>query len=446
MKTHHIGSMLLALLAFSTSAVHAVLIETVTVGNPGNGPDHDYHIEPIHQGTVDGGRGAVAYAYEIGKYEVTNAEYAEFLNAVAGEDTHALYRTSMSSVVRGGILRNGSSGNYTYTVKPNMGNKPVNYVSFWDAARFTNWLHNGQPIGAQDNSTTEDGAYTLGGVTNPDNLSIFRNVGANWFVPDENEWYKAAYYQPASQGGDSDSYWMFPTASNVQPIRATANTVGDISNPGANVANYLNFANWNGTADGNVTTAGSAGPMSESYYGTADQAGNVWEWYETIVLGSINIPDEDGRGVWGGSWANNPGNFRADHNIHHFTAPWERARIGFRVARYAQESSFAADFDLDDNVDGNDLTDPRLGWTARFGIDLDGSDFLSWQRQFGNSINASSSESVAVPEPSSGILLVGLAAIATLVRLRPKLEIGRFTEDQGILPDCRQRWSLAEPL
>ncbi len=44
---------------------------------------------------------------------------------------------------------------------------PVNFVSFWDGLRFANWLHNGQPTGAQGNSTTEDGAYTLtaGGIT-----------------------------------------------------------------------------------------------------------------------------------------------------------------------------------------------------------------------------------------------------------------------------------------
>lgn len=52
--------------------------------------------------------------------------------------------------------------------------------------------------------------------------------------------------------------------------------MGDISNPGANVANYGNGADWNGLV-GNVTTVGSAGPLSYSFYGTADQAGNVFE-------------------------------------------------------------------------------------------------------------------------------------------------------------------------
>jgi len=404
MKFERILLTLVAVFAFSASTAHALSVNTVTVGNPGNAEDHDYHIDPLRQGPNDGGRGAVAYTYEIGKYEVTNAEYTEFLNAVAATDVHELYRTSMNGSIHGGITRSGTSGSYTYGVKPNMGNKPVNLVTFWDTTRFVNWLHNGQPTGAQDNSTTEDGTYTLGGVTNPDNLSVFRNVGSKWFIPDENEWYKAAFHQPASQGGDSDDYWMFPTASNVQPIQATANSVGDISNTEPNVANYGKFTNWNGTAIGNVTTVGSAGPLSESYYGTADQAGNVFEGYETIVFASVNYRDQDGRGIWGASFEHNPSNFRADHNVHHFPATHERYVYGFRVARYAQESAFAADFDLDNDVDVDDLNDPVLGWEARYGIDLDGSDFLMWQRQLGSGIDPLSSASVAVPEPSSWLL------------------------------------------
>ena len=61
----------------------------------------------------------------------------------------------------GGITRSGGSGSYTYSAIAGRGNMPVNFVSFYDALRFANWLHNGQPTGAQDNTTTEDGAYTI---------------------------------------------------------------------------------------------------------------------------------------------------------------------------------------------------------------------------------------------------------------------------------------------
>ena len=71
----------------------------------------------------------------------------------------------------------------------------------------------------------------------------------------------------------------------------TAGANGDISNPGANVANYNYGANWN-NLDGNLTTVGST--LSDSYYGTFDQGGNVLEWNDSIRSGST-------RGLRGGS-------------------------------------------------------------------------------------------------------------------------------------------------
>ena len=70
----------------------------------------------------------------------------------------------MGSDARGGITQSGVSGSFTYAVKPNMGDKPVNFVSFNDAMRFANWLHNGQPTGIQNAASTETGAYTITGA------------------------------------------------------------------------------------------------------------------------------------------------------------------------------------------------------------------------------------------------------------------------------------------
>ena len=87
----------------------------------------------------------------------------------------------------GGITRAGSPDSYTYSVMPGRGNMPVNCVSFWDACRFANWLHNGQ--GAGD---TETGAYSL------TDTPVTRNTGWQWAVTSEDEWYKAAYYDGGS--------------------------------------------------------------------------------------------------------------------------------------------------------------------------------------------------------------------------------------------------------
>jgi len=292
-----------------------ITIDTVHVGNLGNANDST-------------GFGAVGYDYRIGTTEVTNAQYAAFLNEKAKSNPLGLYNPNMGSSARGGITRSGVSGSYTYAPKTNMGDKPVNYVSWYDSIRFANWLHNGQGLG-----DTETGAYTLlGGTATPINgLSITRNVGATWFLTSEDEWYKAAYYQPTADGGDADNYWLYPTKSNTDPTLATADSVGNISNPGTNVVNYFRGADWNGQ-DGNVTTVGSAVPLSESFYGTSDQGGNVWEWNEALISGSF-------RGLRGASWFNDVFSLQSSLRVNNIDPAVESERYGFRVATVPEPST-----------------------------------------------------------------------------------------------------------
>ncbi len=216
----------------------------------------------------------MAETFRISQFEVTNAQYAEFLTAKAADDPLGLYNPFMGSDAAGGITRTGSSGTFTYSVKPGFENKPVNFVSFYDSLRFTNWLNNGQ--GSAD---TETGAYTLlGGTAIPSSgPTVLRNPGANIFLPSENEWYKAAYWDPGTQ-----SFLDFPAGSNDPTVCAA---------PGAtpNTAN-CDFAVGNVTDVGAFT--GSASPN-----GTFDQGGNVWEWNEEIVLGSLRGVRGGGRGT-----------------------------------------------------------------------------------------------------------------------------------------------------
>jgi hypothetical protein len=130
------------------------------------------------------GYGKVSYDYYISKYPITNSQYATFLQAIANPDLYGAYYISMySNTSRGGI-------NTDYTIKTNMGNKPVNYISWFRAARFVNWLCNNMPTGAQDLTTTEDGAYTLNGASSG---IITKNTPSSFWIPTEDEWYKAAY-------------------------------------------------------------------------------------------------------------------------------------------------------------------------------------------------------------------------------------------------------------
>ena len=302
----------LAGIALSTPAFAVVSIDYVTVGNAVNAAD-------AATGSL---YGAVGYEYQIGKYEVTNAQYTEFLNTAdpSGANANGIYNGNMGSDIRGGItFTSGAASGAKYTIRTSMGNKPVNFVSWYDAARFTNWMHNGQGSGS-----TETGAYTLTGSTG----LIPKNVGATVWLPSENEWYKAAYYDP-TLNSNAGGYWAHATQSNTAPTVAAANATGDISNPGANVANYGRGADWN-SQNGNVTTVGSAGALAESYFGTADQAGNVWEWNDA-VLGSSRV-------LRGGSWNTNSVFLPASYR--YVNSPtFEANYVGFRVASVPEPSA-----------------------------------------------------------------------------------------------------------
>jgi sulfatase modifying factor 1 len=120
---------LISLLA--TSPAVAVTIATVPVGSPGNLPD------PAN--FAQGQFGAVPYRYNIGTYDVTNAQYAEFLNAKASTaDPFGLWNSKMAPPgFASGISRNGS-GPFTYSVEPGYENKPMVYETWIDAIRFVN--------------------------------------------------------------------------------------------------------------------------------------------------------------------------------------------------------------------------------------------------------------------------------------------------------------------
>jgi formylglycine-generating enzyme len=278
-KLKHLNAMLKRQLAAARPSppTPAAFIEMVTVGNAGNAADSTTY-------------GAVPYEYSIGKYEVTLAQYTVFLSAVAATDSFSLYNVSMATDLNGaGITQSGSSGSFTYSVIGD-GARPVTYVSWFDAARFCNWLHNGRPSGAQTAATTENGAYPLNGAIT--GVTITRQWGAKFWIPSEDEWYKAAYHQPTGQLGDVDDYWLYPTKSNALP----GNTIGASANH-ANFFTSVFSVTQSGSFDSNqnyLTAVGSY-PGSASFYGTFDQGGNVFEWNDAVISGSF-------RGLRGGSW------------------------------------------------------------------------------------------------------------------------------------------------
>jgi sulfatase modifying factor 1 len=284
----------------------AITIQTVPVGDLGNpsGPE---------------GYGSVNYAYNIGEYDVTSSQYTAFLNAVAQSDPMALYNSAMAGTSAGdpGIIQSGTSGSYSYSVVAGRGNYPVSEVSFWDATRFANWLDNGQPTGSEGAGTTETGSYTLTPSAIANN-TVTRNAGATWAVPTEDEWFKAAYYDP-NITDSSLPYWEFPTQG--VPLSVA-------------VANYEPMG---GGGVGDTTPVGSY--PYPSYFGTYDQGGNVFQWNENIFTSTV-------RGIRGGSWAAVPTAdggepYLASDGVDSNQDPSSiRPIIGFRVVEVPEPASF----------------------------------------------------------------------------------------------------------
>jgi sulfatase modifying factor 1 len=306
---HFVPVALLALVAacLANNPARAVTIDWVTVGDPGNAADTTGNPNPA---------GAVPDSFRIMKFEFTNQQYTAFLNSVAATDPYSLYNPFMGSNARGGITRSGTAGAYTYSVKPNMGDKPVNIVSWFDAARVANWLMNG----ATSSSSTEIGAYTLvGGQTS--GTAPARNSGATYYIPTEDQWYKAAYYK----GGSTNAgYWDYPTQSDTAPTPVTAGTTG-IGSAGStgNFGNYGYGAGWNGQT-GNVTTVGTNG--GPSAYGTFDMGGNVYEWNDLTGVANSS------RGNRGGNWDNVAAANLSSIAGGKTNATDEHTSLGFRLA------------------------------------------------------------------------------------------------------------------
>ena len=398
-------------------------LQTVRVGNPGNtaewsgqsylgyGPDRLC-------GTVD-------YAYNIGRYEVTAGQYTEFLNAVAGVDTYDLYSTRMAtSSCRCMIQRTDANqdGLYEYSVPSEWANRPVSFVSWGDAARFANWVHNGQPLGAQGLATTEDGAYYLNGATSVQGLlAVTRNTDWRWSIPTEDEWYKAAYHR---NDGLTGNYWDYPTGSDAIPINAVTNPDGG------------NNANFDYTINSPYyrTRVGEF-ESSRSPYGTYDQGGNVWEWNESIIL-------EGYRGIRGGAFDASSYLMHAS-NRDYIDPSNECYYIGFRLCARVHPG----DCNYDGKVNIGDLGIIAANWGAT-GRSWNQGDFngdglvnIGDLGVMAGSWGWSAGSTGAVPEPASLLLLL-LGAMSACPRRRQ----GRCSkQDEGLISlSMRQRQSSLE--
>lgn len=302
-----------------------VAIPTVEVGDSGNAATN--YVSGGANFTV----GSVATPFRIGVHEVSVSQYATFLNAVAAV-TNAANSSVVASIYPAGLM--GSPANVSGIARSGAGtsvapfvysptgnaNHPIAYVSWFSAARFANWMHNGATNGAD----TENGAYTLGGQTN-NATGIVRNAGARWWIPSEDEWFKAAYYKG---GGVAAGYHRFPTRSDSDPRNNDPTATNQANSRRFGQTYCVTQTNTFDPAQNYLTPCGfftnSPGP-----YGTFDQGGNLSEWTDTAVQTSFG----NERATRGGSW--NTGGLNNDA-AQSLSMPQNALNtIGFRLASSA---------------------------------------------------------------------------------------------------------------
>jgi sulfatase modifying factor 1 len=316
-----VGVVLIALAGVADAQVD-IGMEFVTVGDPGNPADE-----------FAGGHGSVEYVYQIGKFEVTNAQYSAFLNDVdkLGNDPLDLHEPAMN-------IDNDLARPFGQKYRPDDGweNKPVTYTSVTTTQRFVNWL---------GGTGTERGAYDM-------SIGRFapRNLSAKYFLPNRDEWHKAAYYQGPNSA-------QFPIYMNDYALYPTGGwTINNAAAPGdANSANYFN-------GSGGLTTVGSF-VQAVGHYGTYDMGGNASELFEWSI------------GQLGGSHSGSESLLRASNSGENSGNSGRDSRRGFRVAAAVetQPAPNVPDLVIEDAVE--------LKWQSQVGVNYQvqySPDMKSW--------------------------------------------------------------------
>ena len=275
-------------------------------------------IQPFAQGDTFGTSGNEFTIDFVSIGNTDNAADTTSYGAVPYE-----YRASIHEISQNAIDKATASGMANVTAGAWTGSQPAANITWYDAAAFVNFLNTSSgKTAAYDLSWSgaawsmalwsSEQAWTAGGT------NLYRNKDAYYFLPSENEWYKAAYYNAAGT-----NYFLYPTASNTAPTAVASGTNADTA-----VYQFVSFS------PAVVTAAGGL-----SSYGTIGQGGNVWEMNETAFDGSNNSPSES-RALRGGSYPNDA--TRLVSSYHQATEPLDSvATIGFRVASVPEPSTYA---------------------------------------------------------------------------------------------------------
>ena len=283
------------------SGANAFTIDFVNVGNAGNGKDLG-----AGGGIYSSPLGGVTYSYRMGTYEIPQDAITK--------------ATSLG-------LANVAAGAWS-------GSQPAANMSWYEAAAFVNWLNTstGHHI-AYDltfHLRWSQAAWSSAEAWQAGGENIFRHKDAYYFLPNEDEWYKAAFHK---NDGASANYWDYATGSNSVPDAL------DFEGDAVFDAVFYDLDRFIVAPDPSqpnaVNNVGLASP-----YGTFGQNGNVWEWEESILPFRLIPPEDedDHRGVSGGFWRTFEFDLRSNAGSEEVPEGSEES-IGFRVASIPEPSS-----------------------------------------------------------------------------------------------------------
>lgn len=278
-----------AVVNFSTGSTQ-FSIDFVTIGAQNNPAD-------TRPSATPNAAGRVGYVFGIGKFEVSRDMITKYNSAFGTANSLGLTLADMTPY--GG---NGAS-------------QPATGLSWNEAARFVNWLNTVSGGTAAYNFSTGgvNDNITPWSILNPldyDPMNPYRSKRAIFALPSDNEWYKAAYYNPVTNG-----YSDYPSLNGMTPAAVSGGTTD-------NTAVYFQPG---GNGPAVIDSAGGLSP-----FGVMGLGGNVREWEES----SIDLLNNNGssiRGIRGGTWFDGPSYLSSSARYDDVDPNGKNLTVGFRV-------------------------------------------------------------------------------------------------------------------
>jgi formylglycine-generating enzyme required for sulfatase activity len=253
----------------------------------------------VPSGTISVDKGSVTLSYDIemGKYEVTNGEYVEFLNSagVAADGSYEGKKLIDMGANDCQIAYDGSKFHIKDWEDPSgtaidVSNYPVVEVNWYGALAYCNWL------------SKQEGLTTAYDLSNWELKKSDQSSLEGYRLATKDEWEYAAC---GGANGEVTTYAGSDNIAEVAWYSANSDAEGN-----------SNFYHGNGTM--------AVGEKLVNELGIYDMNGNVWEW--------TNTPDSSYRFICGGSWI-----FDADDcevgNRNIFYLSYCNYDLGFRLTR-----------------------------------------------------------------------------------------------------------------